>query len=1397
MTLLPACIRSLIFLPMLLLPLSSAVAQETSPEARRSQTGRWEIGIIHVPEEDHASLIPDNYWPIDRNELQRKLSARKALEAEREFEPAVLEEAVYIASLSRDALSSDLSRWKFRGYSGSTMLDVGTVSFALRDARGLSDDQIQLSSDLRFNTTGSLEFPSQSDDFTRWFGFQMAAQDSESKKGYELRLPAASLGRMLISTRPDLLLSSNDVVIEKIDDVSAWLPQDWPASLPVSGRTPAGNPSWWLVHLSGVSGFSLEVDYLPENDAMTWQQAVRKAELSYRIGEETITASALFEVSAAGIGHPLRIQLSPALRLRSLQVDGQPSDWRTYSSETAPGIVLQVLDIPQSQPTVVVEVETVAKIAELERAFNHTSADLQDLSSLGNGSRLMTPREIQLPKLEILRGFTMEGITRVAGDVRNEVVALESVSPEKLSIDRVLVDSDEPAMKWEAFWTGSSPELAAKISRNDEQWSTLSFTRLSIQSSSVSALSNIRLAGKNLVSNELRLPISEHWRVDSARIVGETGDPFRVRIDQSQSGSQQLSLSWWVPASEVEIEIQLLGTTVLEAEGSQPDKRALPDANPIVIDGRHKAFYTIEEMGNLRLDFSAALLQSVSTERELPDSWRSQDTTKSRLVFEDGSGGSHLFTFSTVEASLSANSLHVVKRDSENRWWSTTLIRCEPRSGRLDRMSLSWHLEGTPLEGKIDFVKADGSAIPITPVPVEARGSDADREWELVLPFPTSQPFVIRITSDLNSASSNAEGIIVTNTPGLPSAIATETMIFLPNDCIVVDDRASIELLPPGTCCHPTLADTLLNVLDESDLTDYQAARVDGRGSRQIAFRPALAPRWSSWVWQENLVHRINDSGDTVHQVQCEVQAVIDDEFVLSVPADWRLAGLYVDGRPSDEFRWSENRLSLPVGRGQRIEVEAEFFSSSGPLHWMDRVDLQRPQYDIPSLQRQEWVELSPRNLAVESVSQLLSLRLERTPTDSWLHRWHAWHWWRDMHLALLGNNLQSSEYPGWSRSKVTRESSSTAPGYRISIVHRNILISFIYVAAFVIGAMVWYLMRHSARLGLLVVVFAVSLHIFVDESYIIASQLGLFSCAIGIAAWLIERIKQRSEAEPRRNTGGASGLTRAALCISLLCWQTAAAQEPETSESKDLAADQIYGVIVPSDLENNPSGDYVYIPKLLRDKLYASEATGLGADIPKVLSANYSLKFRQSPRDVDPIQECSVELRIMVADTQSEILLPFRSEGLKWISTPQLNGQPRILDGRNFRLDPQGAGIYFRGESIGIANVTLQFKPMAKEIQDRRFALEISIPKIPNAVLRLSPSGMVSNLKVESRGLVQRSFLGDTIANLGPVDRLKVEWTESDRATTPVTAEQTTQTWVSIRDKQIVAAAMLNIERP
>jgi hypothetical protein len=1370
-------------------------AEPNLAQVVNQQATPWDIGVIHVPEENHASVIPPNYWPMDREELERRMALRRRLDSELLFQPEVLEEAIYVASLSRDALFSEHSRWKFRGFPGAKLMSIGTVSFALRDARGLPEDQVQLSNDLRFNSAGAIEITSQPEAFVRWFGFQSAASEIGRKRGYQLQLPAATLGRMFIASDPELVLHSDDVVIQEIDEISKWLPNDWPQSNQITQRAQSENHRWWLVNLSGISSFSIELDYSPAGEVIAWQQAVQKTELIYQIGNETVEANALFEIAGQGIGGPLRVQISPELRVRSILINGQPAGWRSISS-AQDRIVIQLSGIPASQLTNRIEVKTVARLADLILATG-TRNDESSNSALDKDSNdIRSSYQLRLPALGIDGGFTLRGLTHVFSSARTEAIMTVVAGTLTSSFQKNIQTEDEELPSWSCEWTGQAPLLAAQTNHIQPEWASVSFTRLSVQSTSVSAVSSIRLSGKNLSSNEIKLPVFEDWIIDSARIVGENNSSFRVHLDNDSTQTRQVTVGWQMPLSEVEVELQVVGHRSLEVVKDHSSRYLLRQAGLVRFPSwQPDSYYSIEVIGNIRLIFSGDLLRAIASDRDLPEPWQSREQDKNRLIFRDGAEGAELFRFTDVGSQFSAKTVHAVTKNSRGQWTCTTLMNCEPKAGLIDRFTLQLERQESYENWKLDFVHFDGTEIALTPRLIESGLNETVRIWEVTLPIATGLPFVIRSVSVLPVMDGETGATVQISTLGLPDAITSENMLFLPNQCLVIDDQSAIELLPPSSCCHPSLADRLLELLETSDLSEYMAARLDGGSSHVITMQETAKSPRSSWIWSEKLEHRINDSGESAHLVSLDLQSVADDNIAINVPPSWTLVELTANGRSIGNYSYTSANLVIPVDPGQRSSITARFNSSGPPIKWLKSILVSRPVYELPILQRYEWVELPPRGCLISVEGQLSIGVASQSLAPSWWQRWKVWNLWRTMHDSILGNLFPSAEYPGWSRSLIVRDDTDELP-YQLDVVNRYFLLSMSYTAIFLLAGFFWFSLRLSFRFGMILLVSLVVIYACIDQRFIFIGQLALFSFAIGLAAWIIQRIQIRMDSDPKRHSKSASGFTRTALILSLFILQPQVAECMETGDFSGKPEELIYGVIVPADEQNQPVGDYVYIPPALREKLYSVEVAGLGPEPPKILSANYLLKFRQNPRDIDPVQECSIELRVMISDTQSEILLPFHAEGLRWLSTPLLNGQPRILDGRSFRLDPQGKGIYFRGETVGTSTVTLQFKPMVKEVQERRFDFSVSIPVIPNSVLRLSPSGLVSNIRVESRGLVQRSFLGDTIAQLGPVDRLQVSWSEADRNVLPVSTEQTTQTWVTVKDDQVIAAALLKIDR-
>lgn len=552
----------------------------------------------------------------------------------------------------------------------------------------------------------------------------------------------------------------------------------------------------------------------------------------------------------------------------------------------------------------------------------------------------------------------------------------------------------------------------------------------------------------------------------------------------------------------------------------------------------------------------------------------------------------------------------------------------------------------------------------------------------------------------------------------------------------------------------------------------------------------------NAWIWTEKTLHRWSDTGKVVHEIQLDLQSQRRSSLCIQTPEPWQFQSATVGDRALEDVASKPGLLQIPLQDDQRIALRIRFTSQESPLVLYKKLILCGPQYDIPVLHSRRILMTSPRCLVLTAMPTRTSLTSETayiaTTSETNRSRWKPTEWlnW------LCWEDPTSEKISGW--TKIDLETSSSAESLRqvVRIVNRNAIIPVTWMGVAILSVLSWLLLKHSFQLWWSVLSLLIVANFLVADRLLMVSQLLLISLVFGSIWAVVGRILSRSHNPANEQSISKPGVAITALLFLMTFNMSAKAQSTIEANSEIVDEVKTFGVFIPSDADNRPVGEYAYIPKQLRDLLYSEKSSTLSQATGSILSANYSLRLRQSERDQEAVQTCTVDLRVLVNQANSEMIIPIKGEGLVWTGTPLLNGQARVWGGRNFGVASNDSGVSFRAEAAGVMELKLEFIPKVIDDGERRFRIEVDIFPVATAKLRVASVGAISNLNINALGMVQRTFLGDTVANLGPTEKLRISWSSSQRPANMASAEQTSETWLLSQADQLVAGCQLSIQR-
>lgn len=1331
---------------------------------------------ILVPEELQDQKLPADYWPMDRIELQKRLDEKRQQEIRRQLSPTLLSEAVYVAALSRDTLTSELSGWSFAGGATGDSVELGKVSVALREARGLPDGYVQLSASQWFGSNGDVNVQLDKLPDWRWFGFQTLADRQAQVRRFTLELPRALKSCMLLSVDAHLKLRSRDVTVVPVEDPAVHLPPNWPTEARTEANDSVGQRRWWFLNLAGIAQFTLDVDLENTPSLPARRHSLKREEHLYSVGRGGVDVVSLFEFASGGAGQPVHLRLEKNHRIKSIRADGQSARW-SYHSEDQDGTVVTLLDC-FAKPDLQIQVETLAAQSD----FTKSESDLSDISE-GNSLRL--------PQVQLLSSFALTGSTQVVG---RDGMVVEKVESELLFMPQTIQPAEVERRQgtpliWESQWMGEFPGATAYWKAPEPNWNSTAITRLTVQPGIVSSLTRVRLQGADLQSNQLRIPVGGGWQVDSLNLLEQGSEQCRVQLQTDSIGATEIVIDWAPQLVNLELDLEIQSHLQMDKEAELLEVQTSRVLQ--MPSGRHSDFYVFDELNGYRLKFDSGLIQMAVPRRELELWQQSLVPSENAVIYKSQSDYGCRFTLLLAPGVISSQSVVSFQPADALRWQVSTWIVYEAHEGQVDHVRVllpdkpelkHWRFK---LVSRVDEIEIDA-------VETVSKTSGNGTELKLKLPNLMTGRFVVRATTELESADAGLPSSLELPLLAALPASTHETLVLVPQRWMLADGDANLNVISAGVCCHSNIDQLIEQVLDDDELNHANVVRVDYRTSQTVKLQKYESTLNKCWVERELVEHQIFDDGFQVHRVDVTVQSVQDQQFKCKLPSDWRFKRLSVNQQSTTEYTWNDGSLKIPLSGGSSFRVQFELESQVSPGFGLESIDLHRPTYEIPVMQRIQKMLLSPRRVIASW--RTLGHGTTSSQATHWSHRLRPWYWWNTFASGVIIKT--ASEYKSlWNEYLLDQHSDKGSSVIRVWVVDGNALFMSKLAGMLCIAAISWSLLRRFSLAWWFALIAFGFFHALMPEGWVPLGQWLLLSFVLGGMIRTAEMALALRGDRSRHFNRPKSSVSQAAATSVLVLLSMVSARAQDLSENHSDSQRRLFGVFVPSDQQQQPVGEFVYIPSSLRELLLSDGDVNRPVASVRFLSAQYVLKLRQPQRERGPIQEFSVELRVQSTDDNAEILLPFRDDQLSVVSAPVLNGRPRMMGVRNFKLAPNGEGIVFRPEAMGTFEIRLQFEPVLRESAAGQYRLEATVPPIPNATLRVvSENGKANSFTVNARGGTQRTFLGDTIAYLGALDNLEMNWFVNDRVDGNQTSRQTAETWVQAAGNRLWAACQLTI---
>jgi hypothetical protein len=1362
-------------------------ADGTRGRIRAAAPQDWEAMAIYFPADQQRKIVPNNYVPIELAKLQEKLAAEGERRKSALLNAPELAEAVYIVQLDKDQLVSDCSLWRFVGMPSKTPFALGQVSFALRDARGMPAGYEQLSKDLRFESGGGLEVVYPSNAAERWFGFVNIAQPESEGRSFDIRVPAATLARMLVAAPRQYELSSADVAIEAIANPADYFPTQWPME---QGRLLDAADRWWLINLSGKSRMGLTVTPVVADDSMWHKHTLRSADTEYTIGDETIALSATFDFAASSNGSPVRLRFSDGLRVKDVLVDGAPARWKSAASLAGDSNLIEL-----SQPS-------------------PSSGSVVNITASG---RFEKGQDVLLPEVAIAESYAIAGTARVliAEDMRTMRLEAEGTPLEgegtPLS-SKLRKNQGEEGARSVRFsggidWVGVQPRITGRFSSQMIPWQANGLTRFTIQNASISASTQIRLSSQRIDSNEVRLAVGKEWFVDDVKLVNDSGGDLRAQfleVGTERKRRTEVVISWERERSTVDFEL------IVNAHIPRvPDlnKVELQLSQLLSLDGAVQQETFVVESGRYRLQLNQGLLRYQKQAGELLDWQRALLPQLTDIwILQSVNNSIPPLTFLASTGTFSSKTNTLVQINDEQVLMDYR-IRCEPISGTLDRVKilLPNSIDATQLAFSL-LLSSDGKLIPLNPSDILVHNDSGvstatEQEVDILLPTPIQSACEIR--TSLSARRETVSAPIDILIPGVPRATSAESIVILPKALAQFREKAAIELLPVQACCT---SDEILSLSELGPASTLVAARIDASESSVLRVFPSSSDESSGWAWEQLLDKRLLDDGSRKYRVEWDIEVGNRAEIQVVLPDAWILNHAFVDGVLT-KVRGTNAAMTLEVPPNQRSKLVMECTRLPPRGSWLSRfatqLDSDRPEINLPVLVAKQRVLIPPSKIAVDSLGTMpqASRLVDRLLPLTW------WHWFAPHAFALAKSGTEEAGWSGF-------ETAFAAQDERRWVVERSAIAAFLLSGLLVLSTTFWLILgRVTRRWWVLISALAV-LVVLVPVSWLAMAQLLLLSASLAAFARMVQVILQ-SKSVSRNISVSRSGRGMRELRVPLLLiattgWAVAypassLAQDtnrsPSTTESVASDADArtgVFGILLPLDEAGNLSGNYAHIPSDLDKLLSPASDSLIVAGPPKIVSAEYVLNTRASTTNQqEMVQSFSATLHIEVTRLETPLRLPFDAKQIELVNG-EVKGR-EVLVGLS-TLKQEAEAVVFKPTELGVQTIKLGFirNPDSNESTASHFST--SIPRIASATLKIN-SGGNTKFEVNAVGGTERISTSEFLSYLGPIGLLDVTWNDSAPLRgLPTPIDVTSETWVHASHGQLMAACQLrsvNPERP
>jgi hypothetical protein len=1133
--------------------------------------------------------------------------------------------------------------------------------------------------------------------------------DVSGAVSFALQLPPATVSTMQLELAADHSLSVEGGIASVIGDAPAAR---------LTATSDASPRRTWLVLVGG--SHAIELTVKPENAGGSASPLVAVREQSnYSLLRSSLDLESVLQIETFQPALPaLTLRIDRPLEITRIRSGDEALPWTVFrSDETATTVVVSPpapvsghtfsLDVQATGPWSADSPATLPRVIALGAAYQEGRATVAAAPELGLEARP-------------LRGCWQSAVTPANSDRRSD------------------------QFQFRLHQADAAVEIAANLAPAGLR--ELSGTQLVIDGTKVSAVmtSELMSLGGKYFAIEAKIP--RRWIVDAVEV--QPAEALSDRTLTPEGPSRQLLRLNLQHALQDSKPLRV----VIRA------RHRLPPANEPLADDFFKLATFVDARAARRLvavrtTEAGTRLQLHGDERlnyleplQLPEAeMKLFETVPGSLLFTDDSDAAGLTATLTTAAAAFRVETSLEARFSGRRVEQLLNLQCRPDSSPVGEFvvqlsprpsgTIDWKLTGDDSrELNVEPIRTDEGALP-----------DGDAAFRVKLVPPRSAPFAVQA-----AWSSSAGGPVPLSLAAVQGALAQSGLVTV----------RSLD----GTSCivHVSDMDSLPNAQraaeDDGVLIGRFAYRPGSRASLRLQLASSAATTNAARLESVQVQSRFSIDGRGEHAALFQVSNYGAAQLNLRLPPaalDLRLVD-EASGATSALPRTLSGEVSIPLPRGKRqVAIELRYSSEPAAVTWWPwgRFEAPLPAADTPPLARSWSVTLCP-GLAASDHSPVSMLR--RLSGVTLISR-----------EANPIEHLAESGQAGWTSYELELPKGSSA---LIRVVRLQV-ITGLGISLFLLAALATLSLPPSARTWVWPAAIAILVAAVVTSPALATIP---FAVALGLATGGLGLMLGPQTIAPR--VGRAPHPLRRAYLVLLAGLFVVGGEhglalgqdpKPEPAAERPAPAEH-HRVVIATDDEQKPSGEYVYVSPEFYDRLHKLTESQAN-QLPDWLLIAARYHFPRPPRlavSAPSLDELEVRIDLATFRAGVQVELPFRRDQLSLLEArTRLDGAPVAASWRE-----DGASLLLTVESPGRHQLQLACGAPLRKSGDAAL-LDLHIPLIPQCTvttplsLEVQPRFAASAIAIEAANdVASRHFW------LGPVDRLSARWPLKEP--TPVAAQ-------------------------